>query len=269
MRQILGAWSAGLLIAAAPAFSYAQAVGISRPQTLPDRSFVEKHCTTLEQHPPIETLATALQRAREACAAYAASSKDRRARDAWVRAMLAIQDDVGPGAMRKFVPEFGGALPDGLESYSLFLFPDSRWLERPLADELPTLWQAFFEFGRSIGDDHAAIWFLDDEDNADVLRSQEYCQRFGLNYNDGPYVVVVHKRPDLLEADDEIVVIRMGGIAPERVLSILNRLSRDLRTSGRIGTGALVYEELKQRLVTQITKYPEGARAFVTALIGL
>ena len=54
----------------------------------------------------------------------------------------------------------------------------------------------------------------------------------------------MHKRPDLLDGDDEIVVVRMGGIDPERVGSVLNRLSQGLTTTGRVGTGGLVYEEI-------------------------
>ena len=76
----------------------------------------------------------------------------------------------------------GGECPE--EGYSLFLVPDARWRDGDLADDRAQLWEEFFSFGRSTGDTHAAIWFLDQEDNVAVLRSQEYCRRFGLSYND-------------------------------------------------------------------------------------
>lgn len=259
-----------LLGALVPAVSYGQAVGIVRPMTVPDGIWIARQCASIAvQEITDDAARLALQRAREACEVYEASPRDQSSRDAWIRTMLALQDDVGPAAMRAFVPEFGGELPAGLESYSLFLIPDDRWRRGDFADERAALWEAFFSFGRSIGDSHAAIWFLDQEDNVDFLRSQEYCRQFRLSYNDGPYVVTMKKRPDLLEPDDEIVVIRMGGIAPNRVLTILNRLSQDLRTSGEIGTGILVYEELKQRILTLVESYPEGARAFVSVFLGL
>ena len=115
-------------------------------------------------------------------------------------------------------------------------------------------------------DTHAAIWFLDQEDNVDVLRSQEYCRRFNLSFNDGPYLVTVARRPDLLEPRDEVIVIRMGGIDPDRIPSVLNRLSRDLTTTGNVATGPLVYEELKQRVLTSVEGYGEGVRAFLSSV---
>ncbi len=258
---LCGVWVASL--------SYGQAVGIVRPMTVPDSAWIERQCDSAEQvHVTDDAIAAAVQRADEACEAYRASARDAPARDAWVRAMLAIQDDVGRAAMRAFVPEFGPMLPAGLESYSLFLIPDDRWRGSDFDDERSALWEAFYSFGRSIGDVHAAIWFLDQEDNVDVERGQEYCRRFNLSYNDGPYVVTSNKRPDLLKSEDEIVVIRMGGIAPDRVLTVLNRLSQALRTSGDVATGGLVYEELKQRFLTSFEDYPEGVRAFVSAVFG-
>ena len=253
-----------------PALCFGQAAGILRPMDVADGRWIERQCVSIgEQEVTDDAAGEALATARKACETYETSPRDQSARDAWILAMLALQDNVGPRAMRTFVPEFGGQLPADLESYSLFLVPDARWRDGDLADDRAALWDEFFSFGRSIGDTHAAIWFLDQEDNVDVLRSQEYCRRFGLSYNDGPYVVFMKKRPDLLATDDEIVVIRMGGIVTERIPSVLNRLAQDLRTTGNVGTGMLVYEELKQRVLTLVESYPEGARAFISTFLGL
>ena len=256
----------GVLI---PGLCYGQASAIGRPMTVPDSIWIERQCASVEGIAVTnEAVEAGVQRARQACASYRASSHGASARDAWVRAMLAIQDDVGPRAMRAFIPEFGAELPMGLESYSLFLIPDDRWRGSDFDDQRSELWETFYSFGRSIGDRHAAIWFLDQEDNLDVLRSQEYCRRFNLSFNDGPYLVTVGKRPDLLESRDEIIVIRMGGIAADRILSVLNRLSRDLTATGEVATGPLIYEELKQRFLTSVEAYPEGVRAFLSAVFG-
>ena len=76
-------------------------------------------------------------------------------------------------------------------------------------------------------------------------RSTVVC--FGLNWNDGPYLVTSQKRPDLLQVDAEILVIRMGGISAQRIPALLNRLSQDL-TTGDARAGRMLYEEIKQRL---------------------
>jgi hypothetical protein len=254
----------GVLI---PGVCLGQASAIGRPMTVPDSVWIERQCGSIEEIEVTDDAVEAgVRRAREACSAYRTSSHDASARDAWVRAMLEIQNDVGPAAMRSFIPQFGAELPAGLETYSLFLIPDARWQESEFADERSRLWATFHSFGRSIGDTHAAIWFLDQEDNVDVLRSQEYCRRFNLSFNDGPYLVTVARRPDLLEPRDEVIVIRMGGIDPDRILSILNRLSRDLTSTGNVATGPLVYEELKQRVLTSVEGYGEGVRAFLSSV---
>jgi hypothetical protein len=268
MNRLLGLLLLSLTGALIPNACAAQASGIARPMTVPDSIWIERQCASVDSiEVSSDAGAAAVDRAGQACVEYGESSHDAEARDAWVRAMLAIQDDVGPTAMRAFVPQFGAELPAGLESYSLFLIPDPRWRDDEFANERADLWEAFHSFGRSIGDLHAAIWFLDQEDNVDVERSQRYCRRFNLSYNDGPYLITVGKRPDLLEPNDEVIVVRMGGIAPERILSVLNRLSQDL-TAGDIGTGALVYEELKQRFLTSVESSPENIRAFLSTVFG-
>lgn len=250
-----------------------QAAGISRPHVVPDREWIATECSEIldpaqdVDSDPTPSVQLALERAATACRAYDESDGGPEARDSWVRAMLAIQDDVGAMAMRRFVPEFGDALPEGMESYSLFLIPDPRWQEDDLEFERTQLWEAFYDFGYSIGDDHAAIWFLDESDNVDVRRSQAYCRLFGLSYNDGPYVVVVSERPDMLEPEDDAVVIRMGGVAPDRVVTILNRLAFDLQT-GEVRTGGLVFEEIRQRIFTLVSTYPEDIRAFASFVFG-
>jgi hypothetical protein len=271
MRRMVVIVAAAVAGGVMPGVSHGQAIGISRPATIPDNTFLQRQCAQImTSKAGVETERPALESARDACKTYLSSPRDQSSRETFLLRMLALQNNLGEKLMRDLlVPQFGGALPANLASYSLFLVPDARWRSADFAKQRQALWEAAFAFGRAIGDTHAAIWFLDHDDNVDVLRSQEYCRRFGLSYNDGPYVVTIRKRPDLLTADDEIVVIRMGGIAPENIPPILNRLTQDLTTSGRPGTGGLVYEEIKQRIVTLVAKYPGGARAFISAVLGL
>lgn len=259
-----------LLVVTAPSLVFGQAAAaLVRSMAVPDRVWIDRQCGSIRMQVFNDDAARqAQQMAMKACDAFAASPASSASRDAWVRAMLSLQNDVGPAAMRAFMPVMGGFLPEGLSSYSLFLIPDDRWRSPMYLPNRDALWRAFMTFGQSIGDDHAAVWFLDQEENIDVLRGQEYCDRFGLSYNDGPYVVTVRKRPDLLGQGDEIVVIRMNGIAPDRVQLVLNRLAQDLRRGRAPGTGALVYEELKQRMITLMANHPEGVQ-LVLKLIGL
>lgn len=255
-----------------PAFCPAQAPGIGRPSTLPDSYLIKTQCAAIEEHygqqrsdDPVRAV---LEKARVACSAY---SEQRMTRDQWLTLMFALQDEMGPAVARKFMPQFDASkpLPADLDSYSLFLFPDPRWRsEQAYRGNLEAIWRAFFDFGQTIGDTRLAIWFLDSEGNVDVLRSQLYCTQFGLNYNDGPYIVTAKKRPDLLEANDEIVYIKLGGISPDRIPPILNILAQDLREGRDIRTGRLVFEEVKQWLLTASTRYPDVLKG-VLAAVGL
>src|SRR4029077_1287056 len=144
------------------------------------------------------------------------------------------------------------------DSYSLFLIPDARWRDAEYQQPMAAIWKTFDAFGRSIGDRRVAIWFLDLDGKLDIDRSKFYCDRFGLGYNDGPYVVTTKKRPDLLQPKDEIVVIKLGGISAARIPSVLQVLEQDLRTNRDIRRGTLVYEEVKQRMLTLSEKYPDA-----------
>ena len=140
-----------LLGALTPALSYGQAAGILRPRAVADGRWIERQCASIgEQEITDDAAGLALQRAKEACETYEASPHDQLSRDAWIRTMLALQDDVGPAAMRTFVPEFGGQLPADLDSYSLFLIPDDRWRSSNFADERAALWDAFFFLAQAI-----------------------------------------------------------------------------------------------------------------------
>lgn len=131
-----------------------------------------------------------------------------------------------------------------------------------------SIWIAFEAFGRSIGGTRVAVWFLDADGRVDVDRCKSYCDRFDLNYNDGPYVVTTKKRPDLLGDNDEIVVLKLSGISAERIPAVLNVLERDLRASGEIGRGRLLYEEVKHRILTAAERYPDPLKG-VLAVINL
>jgi hypothetical protein len=110
--------------------------------------------------------------------------------------------------------------------------------------------QTFLSFGYAIGEKGAATLLIDPSEEVDLEWSKFYCDRLGLNYNDGPYVVTSPKRPDLLRKGDEFVVLRFSNIAPDRAVMLLNELERELRTQLAASKRTLEYEEVKQRMLT-------------------
>jgi hypothetical protein len=249
----------GILV---PRVSYAQAAAVVVSVTIPDATWIERHCANLKaQVPSDDGVKQILAEVNQACATYMASLRDQQSRDTWLKAVVTLQDTVSPRAMQQLLLPRLRALPANFESYSLFLIPDASWLGDKFDAYRRSLWSAFSQFGQSIGDKHLAVWFEDHEGNPDYLRSQHYCDQFDLNYNDGPYIVTVRKRPDLLGSGDEAVVVRLGGISAERTPLVLNRLSQYLRRGH--GTSSLVYEEIRQRLITTAERPPDGLRTFL------
>jgi hypothetical protein len=149
-------------------------------------------------------------------------------------------------------------VPDNFKAYTMILFPSGEWSGLQLRNDLRTLEGTFFDFGKSIGDIKAAIWFRQQHsDLPDTERAKYYCDMLKLNYNDGPYVVTTRKRPDTIRRDDEVVLIKLGGITVGRVIRVLNILEQDLRTGAEYQKRALIYEEIKQRLLSIADRHPE------------
>jgi len=167
-------------------------------------------------------------------------------------------------------------IPEGLETYTLFLLPGGLADEEE-EDTVRNAFAAFKAFGDAIGDQKAAIWFTSDRhrslvereheragietphsDYVDVLRSKTYCDRFGLSYNDGPYVVTTRRRPDLVDAGDEKVVVRLTGLPLESIVRVLNILEQDLRTERVIRKRALLFAELRERALGMAGKLADS-----------
>jgi hypothetical protein len=95
------------------------------------------------------------------------------------------------------------AIPQGrYKSWSLFLISNPEWLLQQSDDRLKALYNQFVAFGKAIGDENLAVWFLSDSPSSsepqqavDVARSVAFCKRFKLNPSEGPYVLVLTKYP--------------------------------------------------------------------------
>ncbi len=141
-------------------------------------------------------------------------------------------------------------IPAIYQNYALLLFPSTEWLSNSKKETTQSIFRSFKDFGDAIGERNAAIWFVDHSGKTDVSRSKEYCRKYNLSYNSGPYIVVMPKHPDKLTSKDEVVVIRISNISPDKVTPILNTLEEDLLISRRIRRRKLLYEEIKQRIFT-------------------
>ncbi len=199
--------------------------------------------------------------------------------DAWVieferlgKSLESLTDACGRTVMCKkmFIPP-PKPIPNNFSAYSLFLFPSSEWSKPELQAERYKIRAAFSDFGDSIGNKRAAIWFSTSFNSStpDVQRSKYFADTFKLNYNDGPFVVTSLKRPDALAKNDEIVVIKLGGINPDRIVKVLNLLEKDLRTDADIRKRTLIFEEIKQRLLSVIDRNPEIAKEITKTAISV
>jgi len=162
-------------------------------------------------------------------------------------------------------------IPNNFNAYTMFLFPSVEWSKSELEKDLRTISSTFASFGDSISDKRAAIWFMKDTFShlPDIERSKYYCDILKLSYNDGPYIVTSLKRSDGILSKDELVVIKLGGITPGRIVKVLNILEQDLRTDAKIRKRSLIFEEIKQRLLSVADRNPDIVKELAKGAISV
>jgi hypothetical protein len=99
-----------------------------------------------------------------------------------------------------------GTIPkDQFKTWFLFLVCNPDWLSPDKSKDLFSLYQKFQNFGRTIGDDHLAVWFWKDTRiatdpnlaaNVDVERSVRFCKALRLKPSEGPHIVIMASYPD-------------------------------------------------------------------------
>jgi hypothetical protein len=260
----------------------------SNEYVLPDVGYVQRECTLLHQQ-SAKYYPGVSHKVERACRQFDAGKLNG---DAWLAQIdplaRAIDREIPCLACLRQPLEPRAPIPESFASYSTFLVPDTFVGNKLDWDQILALRRAFEAFGDSIGDRRAAIWFDPERHGfirtaksetrnseplisvnplVDTMRSKEYCDKFGLNYNDGPYVVTTRKRPDRISVKDERVVIKLGGISPDGLVRVLNVLERDLRSQREIHKRALLYEEVKQRILTLAGRYPELAKGLITTVL--
>lgn len=153
--------------------------------------------------------------------------------------------DLSPGfgqEMAEMVPSTGPIPRDHYRTWSLFLVCNPAWLEPEKSSDLLNLYKQFRIFGRSIGDDHLAVWFwkkrTDANDpklaeNVDVERSVRFCSALGLTPSAGPHLVVTTEYPDETKLPADRATFELAGLAPAEVTKLLQKLTDELVLKGR------------------------------------
>jgi len=138
-------------------------------------------------------------------------------------------------------------IPENFKSYSLFLVCNPQWLTPDKSQGLYGLYQTFEGFGRTIGDDNAAVWFWKARrpaydrqlaDNVDVERSVRFCQAWRLKPSEGPHLVVTTTYPDESHLSSGLpkdsAVYGLGNMSPVEISNLLAKLTDELVQKGRV-----------------------------------
>jgi len=140
-----------------------------------------------------------------------------------------------------------GKIPKNFKTYSLFLVCNPQWLAPEKSASLYTLYRDFENFGRTIGEDHAAVWFWKAQqpandpalaNNVDVERSVHFCQAWKLKPSEGPHLVVTAVYPDESDLSSGLpkgsAVYTLGNMTPTDISGLLMKLTDQLVENGRV-----------------------------------
>lgn len=143
-------------------------------------------------------------------------------------------------------------IPEGYQTYSLFLICNPQWLDQDKRADLHNLYNQFKNFGRAIGDDHLAVWFWktqgrtrDDNGNlgqlaqdVDVELSVRFCKSWKLKPSASPHLVVTSTYPSTSFFSSGLpkntAVFELGNMAPKDISSLLAKITDDLIQTGRV-----------------------------------
>jgi hypothetical protein len=143
-----------------------------------------------------------------------------------------------------------GEIPKNFKTYSFFLVCNPQWLAPGKRSGLLDLYLQFHEFGRTIGNDNAAIWFLksvsthDDtglSNNTDVERSVRLCRAWDLTPSEGPHLVITTYPDESLLSSripphlpEKSAVYKLGTMSPEDISKLLAKITDGLVKRGQI-----------------------------------
>jgi|GEM_PF-1958967 len=156
--------------------------------------------------------------------------------------LLVVPVGAGAQALVELVGPTAQIPRDGYRTWTLFLVCNPAWVAPEQSGALRNLYRRFKIFGDAIGKDNLAVWFwtrrttIDDPrlaENVDVARSAEFCRRLTLRPTAGPFLVITSAYPDLEAFPRDRTVFELGGLPPEELASLLNRLTDELLLEGK------------------------------------
>ncbi len=250
-----------LVIALVPSLATAQKLE-SREYVVPSSFYVQHQCSTYQDMSRTLFLRTPLERANLAqqltgietlCKDYSHHQIDG---DQWLSLVEPIRDQISATLPRETTIRISTsheAVPAGYGAYAILLIPN--FASQFQRTRMMRLRAAFFDLGQSIGNKKLAIW-LGADNHTDLYNYDEsrwYCDRFGLDYMRGPYIVVTAARPDKWRPSEEFLEVRLTNLSPSGMISVIETLDQALRRNQEgspSGRWVLLYEEIKNRLLS-------------------
>jgi len=190
------------------------------------------------------------------------------------------------------------SIPGGYNVYTLFLIPSLKWSSNRQNISKEELWDNFYDFGKGIGEENLSVWFVTrreagsgsgiywiNEDRKiqpdrkipptdsgvdsvnitdDIIRCKDYCDKFKLDYNEGPFVVITEKHPDVCTEKD-IDVVKFNWVSPDRVILFLNEVEQKIRT-GKPRKGVSRFTHVSETLSTWLSEHKEDIIKFASPI---
>jgi hypothetical protein len=127
------------------------------------------------------------------------------------------------------------AIPNGAQSYSLFLVCNPRWILANGDQGIAKLFHSYEVFGATIGPNNLALWFSKTRgqtattENTDIDRMSGYCERFGLFPSATPQVVTTTRHPDAPDIGGKVVA-NLNGDAEDSARALTDLTDELLKT---------------------------------------
>jgi hypothetical protein len=150
------------------------------------------------------------------------------------------------------IDDLKSSIPDGYKTYALFINPSHEYNNKHLNDKIFILSKVFKNFGESIGEKNLAVWCGIIDDNLqkahfNVSQSKYYADKFTLNYNEGPYVILTDVSPDSISGifpkNGHVMILSFSNIHPDRIVTVLNEVEKRLR-GGKGGIKITYYTQI-------------------------
>lgn len=129
--------------------------------------------------------------------------------------------------------ELGNIPKREYSTYTTYFFAREIDLTKGEIDKQNYLKESFDAFSKSIGENNLAIWFGSiDPSNVkfDIARSKDLCDKYGVSYSGGPYVLITKENPVDSSKLSNAVLLDFSSVNPERIKYVMDSLEQKIRT---------------------------------------